>query len=285
MQDLGSHPGVLPLVDADLPTSQSEPAWLATPLATKLTDAISPDIELHEVVSVFASYAATLAALADRGISHRDIKPDNLFRLDNEWVIGDFGLVDYPGKSAITVPGRKLGPLFFIAPEMLREPDSSDGILADVLSLAKTLWVIATSQTYPPEGQIRAELRSHQLGTWFEKTPPRSLSLTLILERATTSDPAARPCIREIAEQLSDWPNQPRNADDLAARELQRRTVDRLGELFSLSMRKAIRKLCATCRESSRRHSRPAKSSVSGSRPMPPIATVRSAKATTPETA
>ena len=236
MQDLGDHPGVLPLLAANLPTSRTELAWLATPRATKLTDAIASDSELDVMVAAFASYGATLAALTLRGISHRDIKPENLFRLGKEWVVGDFGLVDYPGKPAVTAPGRRLGPLFFIAPEMLREPDSSDGSLADVFSLAKSLWAVATGQRYPPEGQIGADIPSHQVGSWFQAAPPRSLALTLLLERATHAEPAQRPSMAEFASQLADWPKQPRNTDDSARRELQHRTVDRLAQLLSTSL-------------------------------------------------
>ena len=236
MEDLGEHPGVLPLLAANLPASRTELAWLATPRATTLAEAIGSDSELDVIVAAFASYSATLAALALRGISHRDIKPDNLFRLGEEWVVGDFGLVDYPGKPAVTAPGRRLGPLFFIAPEMLREPDSSDGSLADVFSLAKALWAVATGQRYPPEGQIRADISSHQVGSWFQAAPPRSLALTLLLERATHAEAAQRPSMAEFASQLADWPQQPRNADDSARRKLQHRAVDRIAELLSTSL-------------------------------------------------
>jgi serine/threonine protein kinase len=40
-----------------------------------------------------AAVTQTLAALAEHAISHRDLKPDNLFRLDEVWSVGDFGLV------------------------------------------------------------------------------------------------------------------------------------------------------------------------------------------------
>jgi serine/threonine protein kinase len=119
-----------------------------------LIKAIGHGSELPAVVAAFASYGRTLADLASDGVSHRDVKPDNLFRLDVSWVIGDFGLVDYPGKPAVTTPGRRLGPLFFMAPEMLANPDTADGNLADVYSLAKSLWAVATENRYAPGGQI-----------------------------------------------------------------------------------------------------------------------------------
>lgn len=62
---------------------------------------------------------------------------------------------DLPRQGAITVGERRLGPLYFISPEMLREPDVAYAGPADVYSLAKTLWALASGQRYSPEGQIR----------------------------------------------------------------------------------------------------------------------------------
>jgi Protein kinase domain len=235
MREHRDHPGVLRLIADSVPKSTNRPAWLATPIATPLVKALGGGSELPAVVAAFASYARTLAELASEGASHRDIKPDNLFRLDDAWVLGDFGLVDYPGKRTITAPGRRLGPLFFMAPEMLATPDTADGSLADVYALAKSLWAVATENRYPPGGQIRAELPDQRIGTWFESNPPGSLDLTLLLEQATIAEPDRRPSMAELADRLAEWSKQPRNVDDLAARELQRRAVDRLGERLATS--------------------------------------------------
>lgn len=236
MREHRDHPGVLRLIADSVPVRKDRAAWHATAIAEPLLEAMGQGSELLTVVDAFASFARTLADLAEDGVSHRDIKPDNLFRLDESWVLGDFGLADFPGKETVTKPGRRLGPMFFIAPEMLSDSDTANGNLADVYSLAKSLWAVATDNRYPPGGQIRAELSDHRVGTWFEQAPPGSLNLTLLLERATTSDPSARPTIAEFAERLSSWSSQTRNVDDLAARELQRRAVDRLGDLLATSL-------------------------------------------------
>jgi serine/threonine protein kinase len=107
MQKLGDRRGVLPLRAAELSTRRSHsPAWLATPVAEPIVQALGSDASLAAVVAAGQAIAETLADLAAQEIFHRDIKPDNLFQWDGQWVIGDFGLVDYPEKAAITT-GRR----------------------------------------------------------------------------------------------------------------------------------------------------------------------------------
>jgi protein kinase-like protein len=235
MRELGEHPGVLPLLAARLPESSSrEPAWLATPVAEKATDVLASDTPLAGVVDAVRDYALTLADLAAKAISHRDLKPDNLFRYEDRWVIGDFGLVTYPGKEPITGGERRLGPLYFIAPEMLREPDIAEPGPADVYSLAKTLWALASGQRYPPEGQIRIEVPEHGLGRWTAGAG--SLALGLILERATSLRPEERPTMAEFAAQLEKWSQGGATRDDVAAGEIRRRQVERLGDSLAESL-------------------------------------------------
>ncbi len=143
LRSLGARPGLLPLIDASLPArpSQGNPAWLAMPVATPIKEALGDGPRLEQVVEAIAAVADALASLAAEGIAHRDVKPSNLYRYSGAYAVGDFGLVDFPDKQALTVPGRRLGPLFFLAPEMLSSPESADGRPSDVYSLAKTLWV------------------------------------------------------------------------------------------------------------------------------------------------
>jgi hypothetical protein len=234
MRQLGDEPGVLPLIDAHIPAAGSRAkAWLATPRATPAAEALA-DASLAEVVDAAREYAGTLARLATRGIHHRDIKPDNLFALDGAWVLGDFGLAAYPGKEPLTTNARKLGPLYFIAPEMLRVPDSADAERADVYSLAKTLWVLAAGQRYPPEGQIRVDAAAYDLSQWV--SGDGVLALGLILEQATSIRPDDRFTLAEFAEQLERWAQGGAVQDDAAEKVIQSRYVDALGARLAGSL-------------------------------------------------
>lgn len=235
MQQLGDHPGVLKLLAAQLPDPGArERAWLATLVAERATDALGGDTPLADVIDAVLEYALTLAGLAAKRIGHRDLKPENLFRHQGRWVIGDFGLVTYPGKEPITVGERRLGPLYFIAPEMLREPDVADAGPADVYSLAKTLWALASGQRYPPEGQIRVDVADHDLGQWTGGGG--TVALGLILERATGQRSEDRPTMAEFAAQLEEWAQGGAARDDVANGEIRRRYVEALGDSLAESL-------------------------------------------------
>jgi len=198
----GRRPGVLPLLDHALPDNPNESSWYVMPVAVPLLEALGTAPELPQVVEAVAHIAHILADLAAERVSHRDIKPENLFQLDGEPVIGDFGLVEYPEQEAVTRQGQPLGPYYFMAPEMRRDADTADAELADVYSLAKTLWSVAACRD-PLPGQLRRDTPTLQLSAHVEHS--RAKLLEALLERCTADDPSERPRMREVAEELSWW--------------------------------------------------------------------------------
>jgi hypothetical protein len=170
------------------------------PVAVPIRQALGDDPEPRAVVGALADIAATLEALAAEGVAHRDIKPDNLFRLGDRWVIGDFGLVTYPEKDPRTEHGRKLGPTDYMAPEMREDADKADPGPADVWALAKTLWVLITGESLPLPGTHRAAEPAHALAGRITFT--FASELDLLLEKATQIDPQDRASITDMAREL-----------------------------------------------------------------------------------
>jgi serine/threonine protein kinase len=205
LRSFGDQSGVLPILDAYLPQqlSRQNPAWLAMPVAISIKDALGESPDLTTVVEAIATIAETLASLAAKKVSHQDIKPSNLYSLNGQWAIGDFGLVDYPDKEAITASGRKLGPLYFMAPEMIINPKDAEGYPADVYSLAKTFYVLATGQMYPPQGEQRVD--NLQLTLSYYILYPRIEFLNKLIESATQHNPEDRPTMAEFASELRAW--------------------------------------------------------------------------------
>ncbi len=173
------------------------------PLAIGIKKALGDRPQLTSVVEAVASVANTLAELTEKQVCHRDVKPENLYFLDNECVIGDFGLVDFPGKSEVTEEGRALGPRFYIAPEMVRDPINASGFPADVWSLAKTMWVLATAQNYPPPHPQLSTDPNDTLVTLVNHR--RAHLLDNLIEQATSKEPKDRPTMRVFADELRSW--------------------------------------------------------------------------------
>lgn len=197
--------GLLPLVDAhlpDQPTRANQP-WLAMPIATPIADALRGRA-LPDVVRAIATIADTLWRLQrDFDIGHRDIKPGNLYELDGEWLIGDFGLVALPDTEGLTVEGKPLGPSHYTAYEMIRDPATADAHAADVYSLGKTLWVLATDQRFPPEGHQPIGITGFGVGDF--RPHPHASSLDQAIDLMTQLHADARPSKEQVARDLGAW--------------------------------------------------------------------------------
>lgn len=193
-------PGILPLLDNQISENLNHPSWYVMPVATPIRQALGNDPEPVTVVGAVAEIAETLAALQAERVAHRDIKPDNLFRLDDQWVIGDFGLVSYPEKDPRTEHGRRLGPIEFMAPEMREDADRAEPGPADVWALSKTLWVLLTGETFPLPGPHRPGDLAYSL---YERIIfSYAGELDLLLERSTRIDSSARESMDDFAREL-----------------------------------------------------------------------------------
>ena len=207
-------PGIVPLLDSCISDNPGEPSWYVMPVATPIRQALGGDPGPDIVVGAAAEIAGTLVALAAEGVAHRDIKPDNLFELDAQWVIGDFGLVTYPEKDPQTEHGRKLGPTDYMAPEMRRDADHADPEPADVWALAKTLWVLLTGQELPQPGTHRSVEAAHSLQERI--TFRYAAELDLLLENATQIEPEKRISMQDMALELRACTTPPPETRDSA---------------------------------------------------------------------
>lgn len=193
---LRSHqdvPGLLPLLDAYLPDQpgKDDQLWLAMPIAAPITDALEGR-PLDDVVAAVAVIANTLARLQrDFGIAHRGVKPGNLYELGGNWLIGDFGLISVPDAKSLTADGRQVGPAHYTAYEMILHPATADPHPADVYSLGKTLWVLATGQAFPPEGHQPVDTRGFGIGNF--RPHPRAAVLDQEVDLMTRLHPEERP--------------------------------------------------------------------------------------------
>jgi len=207
LRGLQGRGGIVSLVDSSLPDRPTRQArgYYVMPLMQPAREA-ARELAPHAVISGVGSVARTLSALSAQGIAHRDIKPENIYVHEGEWVVGDFGLVKVPEDLAVTREGRKLGPAWYLAPEMLRYSGELDASAADVYSLCKTLWVLLTGYGYPLPGPRLAAPRDvaqlYSLESYVALPGATARHLDSLLARGTDMRPEQRPSMTALADEL-----------------------------------------------------------------------------------
>lgn len=146
-----NHPNVCPVFDIG-ETDEGRvfivmPLYAGNTLKYRLMDG---PLEATVALEVTRQVAQGLAAAHDRGIVHRDIKPDNIMVTDEgRAVILDFGLVKLVGALDLTKSGSTVGTAFYMPPEQVRAEDVDSR--ADLWSLGVVFYQML-SGVQPFEG-------------------------------------------------------------------------------------------------------------------------------------
>lgn len=196
--------GIIPIIDDYLPNisdiHRNNRPWCVMELGTCFNSINFNEKSIDYIIDIIKNLAITLEKLHDYGIVHRDIKPSNLYFYESSVALGDFGLVDYPETTELTVDKESIGPKFTIAPEMKRNPRDNDGKAADVYSLAKTLWILLTGVKVGFEGQYSYKEKTFNLLSFKERELLAIISK--LLEKSTSNSPEDRPKMNEFRETL-----------------------------------------------------------------------------------
>ncbi|MGE3468045.1 MAG: protein kinase [Pyrinomonadaceae bacterium] len=149
------------------------------------------DLPLQQALAYIEQVCAGLGHAHERGIIHRDIKPQNLLlTADHATVkIADFGVARF---SVTDSPITRVGTNIYAPPEhsplsIRREGEEKLTQAADIYSLAKTVYTLLTRESPRPFANeaITAVPEKVHSEEWAE-------DLLRVLKRATDSDPAAR---------------------------------------------------------------------------------------------
>ena len=116
----------------------------------------SGKIMAAEAVAIAMQVASGLAAAHEKGIIHRDIKPQNiLLTRDGEAKIIDFGLAKLAGRTKLTREGSTLGTAAYMSPEQARGEEVDDR--SDIFSLGTVLYEMLAGER-PFKGEHEAAL-------------------------------------------------------------------------------------------------------------------------------
>ena len=155
----------------------------------------------RETGAVGRQVADGLTAAHAAGVVHRDIKPGNvLIAEDGRTKITDFGVSRAVDDVQLTRTGVIAGTPAFLAPEVARgqEPTAA----SDVFALGATLYAAVEGE--PPFGlDDNAYALLHKVATGAPRPPQQAGSMTALLMRLLSNDPAERPSASQARDSLA----------------------------------------------------------------------------------
>jgi serine/threonine protein kinase len=121
-------------------------------------------LPVSQALGIARDVATALAYAHDRGVLHRDVKPENILLAGGRALIADFGLARAIGAAdytKLTATGVIVGTLYYMSPEQLREERDLDQ-RTDVYSLGCMLYEILSGEP-PYTGRTLTEVASRIL--------------------------------------------------------------------------------------------------------------------------
>jgi serine/threonine protein kinase len=119
-----------------------------TPLGARMSS--QPPLTIDDKLNVVAQLCDGLSYAHEQGVVHRDVKPDNVFILEDGQVkLLDFGIAKLQ-TSTLTRQGDVLGSASYMSPEQVGGSESVDG-RADIFSTGVVLYELLTGKK-PFEG-------------------------------------------------------------------------------------------------------------------------------------
>jgi serine/threonine-protein kinase len=176
----------------------------------------SPRFSLLQSLRLIRQIAQAMAAAHDKGILHRDLKPDNVVLIADEEVPGkervkilDFGLarfLDSPERR--TTAGVALGTPTYMSPEQCMG-DELDG-KSDVYTLGVILYELLVDQVPFPGDEMGKVMRQHvdqQPRPVRERAPGTPLEVAALAHSMLEKRREQRPDMRQVAQRIEELEN------------------------------------------------------------------------------
>lgn len=136
-----------------------------TTLRRRIMEAGGIPLPMDEVLSITGQVCAALHYAHQKGVIHRDVKPQNvIIRLDGQAVLVDFGLVKLwdPDDPQIRTVMHGLGTPEYAPPEQYHAQPGHTGPPSDIYSLGATIYHALTGQAPPTASQRMANPEGFQ---------------------------------------------------------------------------------------------------------------------------
>lgn len=205
------HPSVVTIHDVVI---ENDRPWIVMELVQgrSLADVLKEGtIEVREAARIGLAVAGALDAAHEKGVLHRDVKPDNVLlgRYDRV-VLTDFGIAQVQGEEGLTETGAFVGSPEFVAPERVlgRRP----GPESDLWSLGVVLYT--ATEGVSPFRRSNSPATLQAVLSADPQRPARALSdsgaFGMLLTRLLRKEPGLRPDALEVRQTLNDVAAPPR---------------------------------------------------------------------------
>lgn len=170
-------------------------------------------IAMEQTVTIMWQVAEALAAAHDKGVVHRDLKPDNIMLVPASALQGgervkilDFGIAKLlQASQVVTLQSRMMGTPLYMSPEQCRSATDLDG-RSDVYALGVMLYELLAGRPPFYADKLEALLAQHlffepdPLNQVAPQTPP---ALADLVHRLLRKNPAERPIMRQVVAELA----------------------------------------------------------------------------------
>ncbi len=169
-------------------------------------------VKWREALYFTAQVLRALQHAHERGVIHRDVKPQNIMLLEDGTIkVTDFGIARFSEAETQTMTGKAIGSVHYIAPEQARGGFVNDK--ADIYSVGVTLYEMLTGQLpFVADSAVSVAIMQMQ----EEATPPSRINpaipkgLEEITMHAMEKNPAQRfPSAADMLEDVERFRRNP----------------------------------------------------------------------------
>jgi serine/threonine-protein kinase len=154
----------------------------------------SGPLEVHEAIGLTLQVARALSFAHDRGLVHRDVKPQNvLLNEDGQAKVTDFGIARSLDVHGVTQTGTVLGTSDYIAPEQARGQKVDPK--TDIYSLGAVLYELLVGEVpFAGDNFVAVAMRhvNEPVPSVLDARPDCPARLDLAIQRAMAKDPDDR---------------------------------------------------------------------------------------------
>jgi len=203
-----SHPGIPRFFECGV-LDDGRP-WIAMELldGVALTERMRGPLDADFVIELLASVAEVLGAAHTRGVTHRDLKPDNIILVPGDARfpvrVIDWGIAHYPAGMRFTNMNEAIGTPTYMAPEQAR--GDATGGHSDVYGLGVVAYQALAGRA-PFLGATAVDILAKHLNRPAPALAPRCpeapYGLVELVERMLAKSIDERPSAVEICSRLS----------------------------------------------------------------------------------